>query len=190
MVQEVRNNYFNWICGIVINNEEGITDDYIILLSSLFNREFTYSHPMDKNRYIDGLELRSRFAMDVYGGDENLIINTLGLYKCSILEMMVALSLRCEEIMQNGELNRTHIWFLNMIHSLYLDDLSDYNFDDDVFEQNINKFLNREYAYNGNGGLFTLANPIGDLRDIEIWYQMMMWLKEWTLRNEGTYINY
>lgn len=42
----------------------------------------------------------------------------------------------------------------------------------------LNIFLNREYRYSGEGGLFPLADPDRDQRDVEIWYQMNAYLQE------------
>ena len=127
--------------------------------------------PLDENRLLDGLDLRFRFA------DEN------SYYidgDCSVLEMMVALSLRCEEhIMSDDEIgNRTGRWFWEMIDNLGLESMYDDNFDKVYADKIIYRFLNREYEPNGDGGLFTVRNRNVDLRKVEIWYQLMWYLDE------------
>ena len=42
----------------------------------------------------------------------------------------------------------------------------------------LTKFMRREYDASGLGGLFALRYPKEDMRDIEIWYQMMSYLEE------------
>ena len=124
---------------------------------------------MDENRELDGLYLRFRFA------DEN------SYYidgDCSVLEMMVALSLKCEEqIMSDDDIgNRTGRWFWEMIDNLGLESMYDDNFDKIYADEVIYRFLNRKYEPNGDGGLFRVNNRIEDMRKVEIWYQMCWYL--------------
>ena len=124
---------------------------------------------MDENRLVDGLNLRFRFA------DENAYYID---GECSILEMMVALSLRCEEhIMADDEIgDRTGRWFWEMIDNLGFESMYDGNFDKVYADKIIFRFLNREYEPNGDGSLFTINNRNVDLRKVEIWYQMCWYL--------------
>ena len=99
---------------------------------------------------------------------------------CSVLEMMIALAIRCEEhIMDDPDVgNRTGQWFWNMIMNLGLGSMTDDQFDKRYAEQVIERFLNREYEQDGEGGLFTVKHCKHDLRTVEIWYQMCWYLDE------------
>ena len=72
--------------------------------------------------------------------------------------------------------DRTGQWFWNMIVSLGLGSMTDDRFDDTYVQDVLTKFLNREYERNGKGGLFTVEHCQCDMRSIEIWYQMCMFL--------------
>ena len=93
-----------------------------------------------------------------------------------MLEMMVALCLRCEEqIMCNEEDgNRTGEWFNGMMNSLGLIEI--------VYEKEaydiLSRFANHAYEPDGKGGLFTIPNCGKDMRTAEIWYQAMWYLDE------------
>ena len=139
------------------------------LLRYLHNTEFTYSIMRDEGRAKDGIDLRDRF--DDVDGDR-----ISG--PCSVLEMMIALALRCEEtIMDDAPIgDRTGQWFWEMIVSLGLGSMSDDRFDAKYVRSVVDTFLNREYEPNGNGGLFTIRNCEDDLRDVEIWYQLLWYL--------------
>ena len=95
-MDELRNLYFGWMAQVAISDYRR-RDDYLMLLEHLDNINFTYSIPFDENRFNDGQDLRNRF------GQENNIagydIDEMSFRKgpCSILEMMVALSLKYEE---------------------------------------------------------------------------------------------
>ncbi|MPN40760.1 hypothetical protein SDC9_188299 [bioreactor metagenome] len=82
--------------------------------------------------------------------------------------------------------DRTNMWFWMMIKSLGLYLLTDSVFDNlgyegrldntDKVKDIVNAFLCRGYNANGAGGLFTVNDTNKDMRDVEIWYQMCMFL--------------
>lgn len=56
--------------------------------------------------------------------------------------------------------------------------MHDGRFDRDYVDEVLSRFLNRDYARNGEGGLFTVRQSGQDMRSVEIWYQMSRYLKE------------
>ena len=73
--------------------------------------------------------------------------------------------------------DRTAQWFWEMIVSLGLGSMTDDRFDRRFVEDVILDFMNRDYAPNGKGGLFTIRNYPYDMRDLEIWSQLNKYLK-------------
>lgn len=173
------NQYFEWMYGLVYKKEISTKKSYRKLLYYLHNRDFEYILGLDGNRADDGIELRYRFGIE-FSYDSAVIASTLDDKPCSIFEMLVALSYRCEEsIMDDPDIgDRTGQWFWSMIKNLNLYSMTDANFDRDYVEAVISRFLNREYKPNGEGGLFTITSRDYDLRNVEIWYQMMWYLDE------------
>lgn len=172
----LNNEYFDWMYGLVCGKRRA---SYRKLLSYLYDREFVYSIELDGNRAEDGIDLRYRFAYE-HGYDESWIINHLDNGPCSVLEMMIALAIRCEEhIMDDPDIgDRTVQWFWKMIDNLGLKNMSDSNFNERRISLSIDRFLNREYKEDGKGGLFTVKHCTRDLRTVEIWYQMCWYLDE------------
>ena len=87
----VENKYFNWLADIV---KVGNKVSYRKLLAHLHNTDFVYKY-VDSSRASDGEDLRYRFYNEIPG-----ITKTDLLYldsPCSMLEMMIALAIRCEE---------------------------------------------------------------------------------------------
>lgn len=170
--------YLDWMSHLVGDDKYMRGRPYTKLLRFLNDSEFIYILDMDGNRAADGTDLRLRFAY------ESGMSNIMGsLYSeeempCSILEMMLALSIRCEEhIMDDDSFgDRTSKWFWQMITSLGLLSYNDSRFDIRIVEDVITKFLRREYEPTGRGGLFTVSNPPQDMTKVEIWYQMMFYL--------------
>jgi hypothetical protein len=180
MAYTIKEKYFNWICELIDHTECDDETSYTNLLYFLDDVDFTYELEMDQNRMEDGIDLRYRFGYDM-GYSREIIEDNLDDRPCSVLEMMVALSIRCgEDFMDDiDEGNRTGEWFWNMIESLGLDTMTNINYDEKYSNMVIRKFLKRKYAPNGKGGLFTVKNPKTSLRDVEIWYQMMEYLDEY-----------
>lgn len=171
--KELRREYFKWLCSIVkcYNHRK--------LLSLLFSIDFNYIIPMDGNRYEDGINLRYRFADDESYHYRH-IAALLDNVPCSMLEMMVALCLRIEEHItsdpENGD--QTRRWFVDMLKNCGLWSMTDNVFSERAATQVILKVINRNYARNGDGGLFRLRRCRRDLRNVEIWYQAMWYLDE------------
>lgn len=179
MIYGLQNEYFEWIYDLVYDESHLKRYPYRALLTHLHNVEFTYILPMDENRAADGIDLRDKFGYERYYSRE-VIHEYLGDGPCSVLEMMAALALACEEhIMSDPDIgDRTGLWFWGMIDNLGLSDMHDYNFDQDYTDEVIGRLLNREYEPDGTGGLFTVRQRRRDLRIVDIWYQMMWFLNE------------
>lgn len=172
--ERINDEYFDYLCELVDTDRFSRDISYRKLLSYLHDIEFTWIIPKDDNRADDGIQLRRRFSL--FRGDVTLSNYIPG--PCSVLEMMVALAIRCEESTMTDELlgNRTGQWFWGMIHNLELNSMIDSNFDINRVDYIIKRFLDREYEHDGKGGLFTVRNCKRDMRNVEIWYQLSWYL--------------
>ncbi len=168
-------NYFKWLCTL-IESETYDINMWMNVLEALYSKPFYYVHPKDVNRIEDGSELWTRYCEIInLSKNDNQNHNFV-----SILEVMIALAIRCEnEIMSciDGS-NHTSIWFFDMLDSLGLVELFNENFDINEFEYITDRFLNRNYDPDGKGGLFYIPGINTDLREIEIWYQMNWYLNK------------
>lgn len=171
---EVTNRYFDWLCDLVSGHRRPPASSYDKLLMHLHTIEFRYLLPMDRNRAMDGMDMRWRFACD--NGWRHVPDCLDG--PCSVLEMMVALAVHCEEdIMDNPMIgNRTGQWFWDMVVNLGLGGMTDIRFDVAFVDDVIERFLNREYEPDGRGGLFTVRHCNRDLRHMEIQHQQYWYL--------------
>lgn len=161
------NDYFWWLVDFIANGYEG---SYKKLLGQLFDTAFVYSLEKDANRAHDGLDLRDQFC---YEAGLDLDISS----PCSVLEMMIALSIRCEtDVMYNPAAgDRTYIWFWLMIENLGLSDMDDQAYDRRIVNDILMNFLNRTYDTDGKGSLFYVPGTRG-MQHEEIWYQMNTFL--------------
>ena len=171
---QIINDYFEWLWNFTKCRGHSQNRKIITLLHNI---EFRYSIPMDANREEDGIDLRYRFITEVRIPKNYQEVYAYLDGPCSVLEMMIALAIRCEEsIMDDPDIgDRTSEWFWLMMKNLGLDYMSDRKFDRDIAEEKISIFLDRKYKRNGEGGLF-VVNGRRDLRKVEIWYQMCWYL--------------
>ena len=160
----MRNDYYHWLINKVCDRQYD-SRYYSKLLFELDNIEFIWSLPLDENRAIDGLHLRQEYGINRNG-------------PCSVLEMLVALSMRVIEdgyISEGGE----NPFFWNMIKSMGLYFNDDYDYDSRLTDEAVGRMLNREYNYDGsNGGLFVVSEPLDDMRNTQIWMQAMWHISE------------
>ena len=174
LADQIRNEYFDWMINLVNGNRGPKEISYIKLLEYLHNTEFTYLILRDRNRAEDGVDLRYRFGLIRKHPEYPEYLSG----PSSVLEMMIALAIRCEECIMDDPAygNRTSQWFWGMIVSLGLGGMTDAIFDRDYVEECLTRFLNREYERNGKGGLFTVKGTRRDMRKMEIWYQLNAYL--------------
>ena len=171
MNNDIQNEYFRWMYDMVCGSKSRTS--YRKLLSRLHSTEFYYMNGVgyDENRAHDGISLRYRFEQNT-----NLDSSVL-TGPPSVLEVIVALAKRLEENIFDDprEGNRTSQWFWEMMTSLGLAGMTDRRYDQNEVDDVLEIFLRREYASNGEGGLFTVNDPDEDMRDVEIWTQAMWW---------------
>lgn len=176
---DMTSQYFDWLRETVCGRWEPRNLSFHKLLAFLFQQDFIPSCEMDESRAEDGRDLRYRFAQEKSIPYAALNSATSGM-SCSMLEMMVGLSIRIEEhIMADSEAgNRVGQWFWSMVVSLGLAAMDDARFNEGRAQFIIDRFNQRAYQPNGAGGLFTLISPNVDMRQLDIWYQLMAYLNE------------
>ena len=166
----IKEKYLKYLADRV-SDERFNADNYTRLFRLLRETRFEALIELDENRIADAIEMRAEFEQA--NRCHHKIDDPI-----SVLEIMVALAIRCEEgIMGNSEYgDRTSVWFWYMIKSLGLIEESDGNFDKCYCLDVIFTFIERKYGRDGEGGLFYIPDCTEDLTKVEIWYQMNWWL--------------
>jgi hypothetical protein len=171
---QINSDYFEWMYDLVCEGRFAKTITYRKLLTFLHDTEFVYFVPYDENRAAEGIGLRYRFCL--LHDCEDMECYLRG--PCSVLEMIIALAIRCEEnLMVNPDMgDRTGQWFWGMITNMGLGSMNDVNFNEWLVNDVVTRFLNREYEPDGQGGLFTVKGWNRDMRTAEIWHQLMAFI--------------
>ena len=162
---EVEEAYFDWLCHLMRAENEDIP-----LLMHLYHRNFEYPFANDMNRAQDGIDLRGRFLFE-----EHCESPLREGVPCSILEMLVALAVRCDREITGvtGEDRPQNIFWM-MIDNLGLKRAENWYEVDMILDI----WMRRKYQKDGKGGLFPLKKSSADQRKVEIWYQMGAWIYE------------
>lgn len=177
MVQE----YYEWLCDLVTDKYDERTFD--ILLGVFARTDFEILIPGDMDRALDGIELRMEFD---YSSEDQDVYDYMEGAPCSVLEMLIALARRIGyELSGNDpdEPDETGRYFWMMVDNLDLSRFDDEHYADipnagKIIEDRLKGFLERDYSYSGDGGLFPLRWPERDQRDVELLYQKNAYLNE------------
>lgn len=168
-------NYLEWLSELLIP-DDNLRESYQKLMAALYREPFRYFIDNDSNRANDGERLRI-----IYEDETGFLCNNDNT--CSVLEMLGALALRCEnEIMYDPDDDRTSVWFWEMLVNLGLDHMDDWHFDEEKFEEIMDRLNNRTYCSDGFGGPFYISGFNADMRKIELWYQLNYYIRskyEW-----------
>lgn len=171
---KMKSDYFEWMYDLMCEGRFAKSITYRQLFTFLHDVEFVYFVPHDENRAEDGIALRYKYCLLHDREDLEYCLDG----PCSVLEMMVALAIRCEERIMSDPAkgDRTAQWFWGMMSSLGLSSMSDSNFNEWLVNDVVTRFLNRKYDPDGKGSLFTIKGWNRDARDAEIWHQLMAYL--------------
>lgn len=160
--------YFKWLLRIIDPTE--VSHDFMNLL---FEMPFMYQKSGDEARAKDGLSLRTKYQDEEdpdFEYDE----------PCSVLEMMIALAFRAEDILYDPS-DGTHApsIFWQMVASMGIKNAANDKFDYYDARRKIFGMMGRKYTHNGKGGLFYIPSCNEDLREVEIWYQMLWYVNKY-----------
>lgn len=163
--------YLSWLCAkvlIVKNPTPSLT--YDTLFKTLQNTEFVWLLTGDDNRAEDGKELRREFLILADIPDD---VEWRTIIPCSVLEMLIAFSRRCED---NSAWSAKE-WFWQFLDNLNLKEVNDAaRVEPEEIQEVLELFLWRQYPPDGDGGLFPLSRPHRDQREVEIWDQFCDYL--------------
>ena len=180
--------YVEWLESFTI--DERVSDDrrltYEHLLKTLWEIYYIPSIGNDDDRAAEGIELRRRYynvltrqtGVRVYGDAAEDLEKIFG--RCRVLEMLVALSMRMYDLMQDlGVYNSVSRWFWEIMQCVGFDELDDISWQGSRDKRLVNEVCNSIMTLSGNrsssewgGGWFGLS----EWKELEIWYQMHAYL--------------
>lgn len=184
---KIRNGYFRWLCKLIKDGKPDEDKTYRKLLRELDSIPYFGFVGNDQDRGDHGLQLRYLWIDSVWTKYPDLHIEDFDKAfddrDCSFLEMLIALCTKAEDQTEGFvEEDSVGYWFWTIMENLNLgylnDDVFDYVNGRDKVDETIDIVLNREYNFDGSGGMFPLRKTVVDQRKIEIWYQLSAYLIE------------
>lgn len=173
--------YFRWMYDQVVqvNDPQGLSS-YWVVCARMMDFSFRDLVEHDSNRIAEATILRDEFLSTkkyVYPHDRNDLL----FPDATIFEVLVALARRANFMVEMD----LYKWFQLFLRNLGLDRYNDW-YCSSHFIGNIDRILDRfnsrTYKPNGHhGGLFPLAHPVRDQREVELWYQMAAFMTENTM---------
>ena len=176
-ISEFKKSYFSWLTHIIDDKYYLKGRDPSKLLRYLHSVNYFYTNSVDSSREEDGLGLRRNFSCE-RGIPVILCDEFMEGKSCSVLEMLVALSIRAAERVFNDPKDPeplTGKFFWNMIQTIGLDPMIQ-NFDAKETDEKVMRFMQREYEHDGKGGLFYIPDCSFDMRTVSIWFQLSWYL--------------
>ena len=168
--------YFEWLLDKICDKSHP-KDKFRSLLENLWTREYYPIIFLDKNRVSDGLTLRTEFNNLKRVPIGNKLSPDELSQPCTVLEALTALCIRIErDILCDDIGDRTSVWFWTIMENMELDVMDERRYDEYYVNTVIDKFLNRHYGPNGEGGPFYIPYSMKDLREVELWMQAMWYI--------------
>lgn len=167
-------NYLNWLSSKALMPYERAR--YNKLLSTLYFTRFYYTMPMDENRNIDGLELRNEYSQET--GNILNDYTSLSPYQANLLEVMVALSIHCDQTIMTTKSTNTYFWFKEILSDIGLLRCTDDDFPVQFVELKLNNLIQRRYDFDGKGGFFYIKDSPIDLRTVDLGTQRSWFLNK------------
>lgn len=183
--------YFAWLC-----DQSGLHSP----LSRIFyETDFRWSKdiPDDENRAKAGTELRETYAQHILVGKDGIITPEIRksvdrlmksiIGPASVFEVLVSLARTLDEMLNLEAEPRSQDYFARLMENLGLDIYDDEDFDlrpeqtHGAVMEIINRWLDREFEPDGEGGLFPLdatEMSFPDQRKESIWAQMQAWVDQ------------
>lgn len=188
--------YVEWLESFTIDErvDESRRLSYHKMIMQLWEIEFESYIGNDHDRAAEGLELRYRYnnILAQKAGEGDFVTPDVRdiFGECRLLEMLVALSMRMYDLMQDmGIYNSVSRWFWEIMENVGFDILDDStwgaegssrSYRNENFMRHVcDEIMHGDGPYVGKkGGWF----HINDWDSIEIWYQMHRYLKQYVGR--------
>ena len=139
---------------------------YENVLQALFNTPFEAKVAKDENRLKDCRYLREKFGWP-----------TVNPGNC--LEVLIVVARDMEDILYDDRHgNRTVEWFWLMMSNMGLTEYTNARYEDTAVLDIIDKFVQRKYKTNGEGGPFPLRRPPNNQRRADLFMLMNYYVNE------------
>ena len=165
--------YFEWLVNTV---DIGEHEDMLPVLSYLFKKDYIWYKDLDGTQAMNGVALRKKYANEFCPE----IDGDFKSKPCSVLEILVALSLAVEDDIcgEPGEEDPGR-WFWEWLENLGIDErCTGKGYSKDYLDQCIDDWLEGDITKNGKRSPFPVKRKGVDIRKKTLWMQCMAYVNE------------
>lgn len=170
--------YHNWIISLVDSEDHYLAREYSQLMGFLDDYSFKWVLKLDEDRAKDGIQLRKEYDFEYSRGDIS-IYDELFDVPCSVLEMLVALSLRCyDEFLSGFDVKKVtpHKVFLHILTSLDLFSETNNRFSYEKCVKNVKSFIEKLHVNGRYLTVFKIDPKVANPHKMELWWQMQRYI--------------
>ena len=137
------------------------------LLLAMWEKPFFVKVKLDDNLIRDAYYFRKDHSRGNRSDDANC------------LEILIQLAIKMDSVLYDSKHGiRTEEWFWHMLGNMGLMQYDNPNFDENAVDKILEKFVNRRFKRNGEGGPFPLERPVNSCRTTCWWYNLNAYLDE------------
>lgn len=170
---KISRTYYDWLLYKVCEDDQ--KKIFSRLFTVLADTEFYSDIERDSNLLEHCMSMREDYKdeADFNGAEVDPEVGPV-----TLLEIMILLCVKAEDIMQGFDEVNCERWFVDMLNNSGLIRYQNSRYNDVDVRCIITDILRRKYEWNGRGGLFyiPILSPKIDLRDVELWYQLMWYI--------------
>lgn len=160
-------------CDWLVEKVDFDGENYSKLVELLHNTPFIFLLERDEDRVDDALALRDEFFSEFglkYGDFDR---------GCSVLEVLVALACRLDaEYIGDPADPHPEMIFEEMLENLGLLRFKDRRFESNRVEEIVDRWIDRDFDFDGVGSPFPLLDARRDQREVTLWSQAMKYVSE------------
>ena len=172
---DIKREYFDYLVGYICDKRHKV-NDYLPLLDLLHSIPFVVIIEMDENRVSDGLFLRKRWLQKINMYDK---LNIFEDEKASVLEVLIGIAQRLEFQVGDGtDIDRTSEKFWELLRNLDIEKYDFKHFNPLKIKEKVRNWMNLKYRSDGFGSIFYVKNCEKDLRELQIWDQMSIYVMQ------------
>lgn len=166
--------YYEWLLYKVCDEHQKA--EYSRLLEYLSCVPFVPKVARDDNLTEHVEYMRESFEDEAYDNGQSIAVPNDA--PITLLEVMVNLSIKAEDIMQSFDGVDCGRWFWGMLKNSGLIFYTNYRYKDSGVKLHVTRIIHRTYEADGKGGLFYIphVDAAYDMREIELWYQLMWYI--------------
>ena len=172
---DLKQSYFEYLVDYICDKRHK-RSSYLPVLDLLHGIPFVVVVEMDDQRMSDGLYLRERYLQKIDKYDQ---LDIFEEDKASVLEVLIGIAQRLEFQVGDGMIgDHTAEKFWELLANLDIEKYDSRRYFPLEIKEKVRNWMLRKYDFYGNGSIFPVKRCEKDMRELQIWDQMSVYVME------------